>query len=156
MSKNNLVSLSYNVYDMKSNNKGFTLIELLVVLTVVGLMSSLLLVYVKSVKNQAIDNSIKSNLLTIRSQSAIYYSDVGNYNYFISEADNPGTIQLQAYNMACYASGVACISASDPRGWYVKVSLKSKPGFSWCVDYLGNSKEIITGAANIDDEFACP
>ncbi len=138
---------------MQSNDRGFTLLELLVVLAVVGLMSSLLLVYVKSVKNQATDNLVRSNLLSVRSQSAIYFDEVGNYDDFLT---TPNTIQMKAVDAAGRASGGGWASGDGPLGWYARVQLKSKPGFSWCVDYLGNSKEVVTDATNPDDALACP
>jgi prepilin-type N-terminal cleavage/methylation domain-containing protein len=140
---------------MQLDTRGFTLIELLVVIAIVGLLSSVVLVSVKNARNRAIDNSIKSNLLTVRSQSGIYYDKFGNYDDFLDFINSPNEVQIIAVNAACNASGVACTTLSDPNGWYVVVSLKSKPGFSWCVDYLGNSKEVITGATNLNDPFAC-
>lgn len=154
MSKGRFFGVQY--YFMRSCNKGFTLVELLVVVSIVSLLSSLILVSVTNAKNKAIDNKIKSNLLTVRSQSAIYYEGVGNYDDFLDFQNNPNTIQEQALNNASGAAGAAYYTKSEPGGWYAQVPLKGEPGFGWCVDYLGNSKKVISGDQNLIDPLACP
>ncbi len=141
---------------MQFDNRGFTLIELLVVIAIVGLLSSLMLVSVNNTKNKAIDNKIKSNLLTVRSQSVIYYEEFGNYDDFLDFQNNPNTIQERALNTASSAAGAAYYTRCEPGGWYAQVPLKGEPGFGWCVDYLGNSKKVISGDQNLIDPLACP
>jgi len=57
----------------KNRSKGFTLIELLVVIAIIGILSAVVLASLNTARQKGGDAAIKSNLDTVRTQSAIYY-----------------------------------------------------------------------------------
>lgn len=59
--------------------RSFTLIELLVVITIIGILSSLVLVSLNAAKSKARDARRKSNLATIKNALEMYYLEYGGY-----------------------------------------------------------------------------
>ena len=55
------------------SRRGFTLIELLVVIAIIGILSAVVLASLNTARSKGNDAAIKSNLDTIRTQSAIFY-----------------------------------------------------------------------------------
>ena len=60
--------------------KGFTVIELLVVMTIMGLLSSIVLVSLKGARVSAKDVQIVANMRQMRTIAAIINIDYGGYN----------------------------------------------------------------------------
>ena len=65
---------------MNTNNKGFTLIELLVVIAIIGILSAVVLASLNTARSKGNDANIKSNLVAIRTQAAIYYDTNNGYS----------------------------------------------------------------------------
>lgn len=63
----------------KKSTRGFTLIELLVVITIIGVLTSLFVVNMVSVRQRAKDANIKSSLNELRTALRLYYNDYQNY-----------------------------------------------------------------------------
>jgi len=63
----------------KNNKLGFTLIELLVVIAIIGLLSSIVLVSMKGVRERARDARRKEDLRQISLAIEMYYQKYGNY-----------------------------------------------------------------------------
>lgn len=61
-------------------SRGFTLIELLVVIAIIGILSAVVLASLNTARSKGNDAAIKSNLDTIRTQSAIYYDSNNSYS----------------------------------------------------------------------------
>lgn len=124
--------------------RGFTLIELLVVLAIIGLLSSIIMAVLRDGRSRAADASVKSNLVTIRTQSAVVYDSDGSYsNLFVS-----GSVADNAYNQAVISSGHSGTAgfrgvSPDGRDWYAIVRLTrpiGSPTRAWCVDSEGSSR----------------
>ncbi|NCS97452.1 MAG: type II secretion system protein [Candidatus Pacebacteria bacterium] len=64
---------------MTKNTKGFTLIELLVVITIIGVLTSLFVANMVSVRERAKDTRKKSNLNEFKTALRLYYNDNQNY-----------------------------------------------------------------------------
>ena len=64
---------------MKKSTKGFTLIELLVVLAVVGLLASIVLVWLADTRAKARDGKRVSEIDTLRTAMELYYTDHDKY-----------------------------------------------------------------------------
>ncbi|TFG35254.1 MAG: type II secretion system protein [Parcubacteria group bacterium] len=67
-----------NIYKRKKKNS-FTLIELLVVIAIIGLLSSVILVSLSSVRAKARDSRRKSDIAQIRKALELYYADNEQY-----------------------------------------------------------------------------
>lgn len=65
--------------NQESKKLGFTLIELLVVISIIGLLSSIILVSLASARLKARDAKRISDLKTISTALELYYSDYGYY-----------------------------------------------------------------------------
>ncbi len=67
---------------MKSTfSRGFTLIELLVVIAIIGVLSSVVLVSLNTVRNKGNHAAIQSNMGTVRVQAEVYYGSTGGKSY---------------------------------------------------------------------------
>ena len=60
-------------------NKGFTLIELLVVISIIGLLSTIVLVSLNAAREKARDVNRKTDLRQLRTALEMLYDDVGSY-----------------------------------------------------------------------------
>lgn len=67
--------MRYNL-SMKINRKsrGFTIMELLVVIAIIGILSTVVLIFIRSARDDARAVSAKSQLSQIRSQAQIFYN----------------------------------------------------------------------------------
>lgn len=63
----------------KKQKKGFTLIELLVVITIIGVLTSLFVANMVSVRERAKDARKKANLNEFKTALRLYYNDHQNY-----------------------------------------------------------------------------
>jgi prepilin-type N-terminal cleavage/methylation domain-containing protein len=143
---------------INQTNKGFTLIELLVVITIIGILSSVVMNFFATGRNNAADSTIKSNLSTMRGEGENNYDDsAGGFGFkFVCASGNMSTL----FNTAKTASGGSvgeCTATNSGTAWAAWVPLKSSPGGAqvWCVDSTGASKQIAkpAGAGKIT---VCP
>ncbi len=61
--------------------RGFTLIELMVVISIIGMLSSVMMVSLKNARNKSLDAKVKAQLRNLRSSAAIYRDTIGNGTY---------------------------------------------------------------------------
>jgi len=61
------------------NNKGFTLVELLVVISIVGVLSSIVLISITETRKKANDAKRMHDMEQIQKALSIYYNDNGRY-----------------------------------------------------------------------------
>jgi prepilin-type N-terminal cleavage/methylation domain-containing protein len=83
---------------------GFTLIELLVVISIIGILSSIILVSLQKAKESAEDAVAKAELRQIQNQLVMYFLDHGGY-------PNPSG---QNNTLYCIGSAPACSSPFQP------------------------------------------
>lgn len=148
----------------KGHVRGFTLIELLVVIAIIGILSAVVLASLNTARSKGNDAAIKSNLDTVRTQSAIYY-DSNNNNYGTNTAtkgvctdtttmiggDPNVQAALVSADKAAGGSGsftkVVCNTTANGASWMIYTPL-SNPSVTtnngWCVDSTGASKETAT------------
>ena len=141
---------------MKKYKFGFTLIELLVVIAIIGILSSIVLVSLKTSRDKAKDASIKQQLVQLRSQGALYFSNNNNYGTAVGGScdavlgtlfgDSTISPIITAVKALSGSTNVACYSTAGGSAAYA-VSAKLVLGSNkhWCVDSSSASKEI-TGA----------
>lgn len=136
---------------MKKYKFGFTLIELLVVIAIIGILSSIVLVSLKTSRDKAKDASIKQQLVQLRSQGALYYSNSGNYgsasagncdfagSFFVDSKVDP---IIEAVKSLSGMANVVCNSTAGTGGAYaVSADLVVETGY-WCVDSTSASRQI--------------
>ncbi len=148
-----------------SANKGFTVLELLVVIAIIGILSGIVMAGLNSSRKKGVDASIRTTLVSARSQAALYYETTGggtSYNNVCGNGTSAiGPLVLAAAknlsssvtvggwndNFVYSASGggtnSAAICHDTAAGWAAIVSLKnSTTNSGWCVDSTGASKEV--------------
>lgn len=73
-------------------NKGFTLIELLVVITIIGLLSTILMVSFSGIRERNRDSRRKADLLELKTALELYRSDKGFYPDNVAPPDPTNNI----------------------------------------------------------------
>jgi len=137
------------------DSKGFTLIELLVVVAIIGILASVVLASLSSVRTKGADAGIKSDLISIRSQAELLYVTYGGYGvdatptaFALGACTNTadtlfsnGIVWAQVSNAMTISGGLeSCMSTKN--SWAVGIQLKQNPNTeAWCVDSSGNSKK---------------
>ena len=158
---------------MRILKKGFTLIELLVVVAIIGLLAAITLGYLESARSKGAVTAIKSNLVTMRAVSEVFYLDnsnlylpAGGSTFSIATCpvyNGSGTNMLSKNKTIADAiaeavkrgNGSACYNSGN--AWAVAVGLKLNPNTSWCVDNVGSSKQVnsLPSSAINTLTFAC-
>ena len=143
--------------DCGLKRQGFTLIELLVAISIIGLLSSIILVSLKTTREKANQASVQANLKTISVQAELYYEEAGLKTYgavkaptSICTADMFTDITIKQALAAATSSGsgsVACTVGVGGQSWAMRVSYKDLSG-TWCTDstgYAGENKPYLWG-----------
>ena len=150
-------------------NSGFTLIELLVVIAIIGILTSIVGVFIYNAKNQGNDAGIKQNLVQVRTQAEILagsgtwsgmygltlcpnfpslacaegFNDLvvcnGRAGSSVSIFDDPKMVAYLTVLTNLSGPNVKCIARADK--WAMSAPLRTFPAESWCVDYLGAGKK---------------
>ncbi len=131
--------------------KGFTILELMVVVVIVAVLTAIVLSNISQYVNRGKNSSIKGNLTSVFTNSAVYFDANANYNVFCntsyvltaqasiakSNGGAAGTWNCTCDTAACAAAPIAtkfCAAAMEtPVG---------ATGTVFCVDYTGVKKEV--------------
>ncbi len=136
---------------MIETKKGFTLIELLVVIAIIGVLSSITLTQLNSSRNKGADASVKSNLQNMRPVAENLYDAATGTNGFNQVCANSSISAMQAAAVAAGGNGGTCANAIGY--WVAWAGLKTNTANAWCVDSVGNSKQIVKPVGGIT---VCP
>ena len=91
----------------RHNRRGFTLIELLTVMVVIGLLATVGVPRIRSMKERSYQATLRSDLGTLRTAQEAYYAEHMSYATDVSALD---------YRMSSHVS--ITIESSDPlKGW---------------------------------------
>ena len=135
--------------------RGFTLIELLVVITIIGILSSVVLVSLGSSQDLAKDNASKAEIGQLRALSALFFNKNQDFDGFCSIHDGMGmgapaagsivgnddvTTIMESINER---SGETACNSDGPE-WVAGFVLASEEEMkvAWCIDSKGNAKEV--------------
>lgn len=138
---------------MTERDKGFTLIELLISIAIIGIIFSIVIVYMSDARGRGNDTKVKAQLSRTRSTAELYFSNNNNsYNGSAGNISGPcntpnSMFTDTASGMATYATqanyptGATLTCYSIASAYAMSALLPGAGGTnSWCVDSLGNSK----------------
>ncbi|MDO8729310.1 MAG: type II secretion system protein [bacterium] len=137
---------------MKRREKGFTLIELLVSITIMGIIATIMLMYLSNTRGRGNDTKVKAQLVSVRSTAEIFYSNKNSYNGLagsISGSCNTlnsmftDTVSDMAKytDPSNYPNDATLTCYSTAKAYAISALLPGAGGTnSWCVDSLNNSK----------------
>ncbi|MBI2673943.1 MAG: prepilin-type N-terminal cleavage/methylation domain-containing protein [Candidatus Zambryskibacteria bacterium] len=138
---------------MTERDKGFTLIELLISIAIIGIIFSIVIVYMSDARGRGNDTKVKAQLSRTRSTVELYFSNNNNsYNGSAGNISGPcntpnSMFTDTASGMATYATqanyptGATLTCYSIASAYAMSALLPGAGGTnSWCVDSLGNSK----------------
>lgn len=134
----------------KNRSQGFTLIELLVVIAIIGILSAVVLASLNTARNKGNDAAVQSDLSTVRVQSELNYSTLGNsYNTGVTIASavcstltTAGSIlaDVNIQNALKHAKSVAPANADSDCGVTAIAYSIAAPLTGtgvWCIDSTG-------------------
>jgi prepilin-type N-terminal cleavage/methylation domain-containing protein len=106
--------------------KGFTIIELITVIAIIGVLASVILVYVTSYVGKSRDSRIKAEISEIAKDAMIYYSNNVSYEgYAIPNSFRPVVL------------GSDYEFSTDGVNSYVVYAKLSTSNDYWCIDHTG-------------------
>ncbi len=157
--------------------KGFTLIELLVVIAIIGILTSIVGVFVSGAKNKGNDAGIKQNLIQVRNRAEILYPiPPPSGGYGLTECLIPGsqacaegfdnvvvcslrssgsTSIFDDPKISAYLQVLIGLSLSEldvkcvARGDLWAMSVKLRTTGSWCVDSTGAGRVGVIGSSDL-------
>jgi general secretion pathway protein G len=137
------------------NSKGFTLIELLIVISIIGVLSSLLMMNFIGVRQRARDAQRKTDVRQVQSALEMYRADEGLYPTTITncastslKSSDCSTVYMQdvpidPMGSSYYNSGNYCLDAQDDGSSYFLVT---------CLE----NKNDAQGVSTITEAAGCP
>jgi prepilin-type N-terminal cleavage/methylation domain-containing protein len=143
-----------------NSQRGFTLIELLVVISIIGLLTSLLLVRVRASQMQAYDSAIQQTFDSLRTRAGIDFHENGNFDAVCNDAtgilNSSGDYGRINANVKSNNGGVdvKCYESPDKKKFAAWTPLRAEPGTFWCVDWRYAFKKLT--AEPPSGSFECP
>ena len=129
--------------------RGFTLIELLVVIAIIGILSAVVLASLNTARTKGNDASVKSNLDTIRTQSAIFYDTNNGYSTCPSGTCTAVTASATTGSVAaCAVVGTMFKDDANIKAAIVAADKAAggngTPSVTYCANTVGSSSAGIT------------
>jgi len=151
---------------MTTTHRGFTLIELLVVIAIIGVLATVIMNSVNTVRAKGKDAAAKSDLNAVRPTASNYYDD-NNSSYGTAGVDcaNPDSVfdpsvQSNVNTAIVAAQGAVnstAVCANDPFSFVVAIPLLD--GTTWCIDSTGysNVTTLLTdgSSGSVQDVIRC-
>ena len=143
-----------NIYKREG---GFTLLELLVVVAIIGILTSVVVVMTSTSRKKSQDSSIKSQLLSLRSQAELLASNNGGSYATLFTGGNQwasGDTSVQAILTGINKQTSVHTAGSSTSAWAAQAQLKLDSTQYLCMDSTLTTK---TGAvALVAGATVCP
>lgn len=143
-------------------NKGFTLLELLVVIAIIGILSSIVIVAVSSVRIDALNTRIKSDVRQLRAlaESAYDTSAASYVNWSTSSVVQEEVIAIlndldDALGNPVGAPYITVIAESEEKEFCISAPLHASTGGHYCIDSSGVYKTTTAQCPTVAP-LACP
>lgn len=153
--------------------KGFTLMELLVVISIIGVLTTIVLLALAQARDKGADGAIKSNLSNARSQAEVFYNTntANPLSYAqvcetgpVGGAQTIGSFIVEASKSSASA-GVYSIDAAGGLGqvtcnqsanaWAAEAPTRTDGNEFWCVDSTGISKQVSGTSFSSPTDYVC-
>ena len=125
---------------MKKYN-GFTIIELIVVIAIIGVLASIVLINVNSIRNKARDATLKEDMRSIFKLALDFYQETGHYSNFCEQDQEVKDLFeiIPAYEDK---KSISCWSNSEDWSVCAVLNFPEDRSTAWCIDNSGNAKQI--------------
>lgn len=121
---------------MTNKSKGFSMIEILVVITIIAILAAIVVTNVTHYLNRGKNASVKANISTALTNSAVYFNENGNYTDFCTSDG-----YLIAAGEANKASGGTAVGKCTDTTFCscspLRATAEEGEGSTFCVDYTG-------------------
>lgn len=142
---------------MKNSKKGFTLMELLVVVAIIGVLVSVVSVFLTTARKRGGDSAIKEQVAALRSQAELYA--LSNNNSYVNLFTNNNTwasadIAVQAILTSIAKQTIVFSAGSSVSAWAAQAQLKEDATNYVCID----STNVVKIGTNVlaAGEIICP
>ncbi len=135
-------------------NRGFTVVELLVVIAVIGILASVILGSLRDARDDGLEAKIKSELVLLGKRASVDESK--SFTFDVVCGSNGVATSTEIVNIITSIerfSPFPVICNSDSSMYAVSGAMSSTT--FWCVDSVGQSKEILAQLIPGTD-YTCP
>lgn len=126
----------------KKLSSGFTLLELLVVVAIIGILTAVVMISTSTSRKKGQDSSIKSQMVSLRSQAELYFSINSNYNNLFTSNNTWASTDnnINAILVGVDKQTTTHTAGSSSSAWAAQAQLKLDPTQYFCVDSTFTNK----------------